>query len=441
MATFYFNAAQDNEWTSLASYATGTISFSGQPADAELVNIDGNTFEFDSDSSSTGTAVVIGGTLADTLANLAAAIEAAAIGISATVNGTDIDLVATSAGPNPFVSSDSLVVTTADMTGGAVGNWWTDADCTVQATSLPTSADDVVVKPLLNGFGFNTNSGSAPTIASLSGEFGSLGIYIDMTITGDAGAVYEVYQCTVTAGSMVITGFLDTATVIGNVTFKGAENVSPYGNFGTVDGNATFDEYSINSFTGIVTGDATFNDFSTQSGTVGGNATFNDSSINYGTVTGDATFNGISYNNGTVTGDATVNGISYNNYGTVSGNATFNDFSYNNSTVTGDATFNGISYNLINGTVSGDATFNDSSGNSGTVTGNATFNDSTTLREYSSVGGNVTFSEIAVELTLNNLKNFGLLDINLNYGSIIDVDATTIIQLRGVNGSSILGVV
>jgi hypothetical protein len=300
MATFYFNAAVDNEWTSLASYATGAISFSGQPADAESVYIDGNPFEFDSDSSSTGTAVVIGGTLADTLANLAAAIEAAAIGISATVNGTDIDLVATSAGPNPFVTSDSLVVTTADMTGGATGNWWTDADCTVPATSLPTSADDVVVKPLLNGFGFLTNSGSAPTIASLSSEFASLGIYIDMTITGDAGTVYEVDQCTVTAGSMVITGFLsDAATVIGNVTFTGAENVSPYGNFGTVDGNATFDEYSTNSFTGIVTGDATFND----------------SSINYGTVTGDATFNDYSYTNGTVSGNATFSGNSYNRYG------------------------------------------------------------------------------------------------------------------------------
>jgi hypothetical protein len=202
-----------------------------------------------------------------------------------------------------------------------LGNWWTDADCTVPATSLPTSADDVVVKPMLNGYGFHTNSGSAPTIASLSlsSEFlgsSSMGIYIDMTITGDAGTVYEVYQCTVTAGSMVITGYLwDTATVIGNVTFKGAENFSPYGNLGTVDGNATFDEYSTNSATGIVTGDATFNEFSTQSGTVGGNATFNDSSINYGTVTGDATFNDYSYTNGTVSGNATFSGNSYNRYG------------------------------------------------------------------------------------------------------------------------------
>jgi hypothetical protein len=344
MATFYFNAAQDNEWTSLASYATGTISFSGQPADSESVYIDGiNVFEFDSDSAvNQGTAVVIGGTLADTLANLAAAIEAAAIGISATVNGTDIDLVATSAGPNPFVYSDSSVVTTADMTGGATGNWWTDADCTVQATSLPTSADDVVVKPLLNGYGFHTNSGSAPTIASLSSEAASLGIYIDMTITGDAGTVYEIYgNITVTVGSVVI-AYSNSATVIGNVTFKGAENYSPYGNFGTVDGNATFDEYSTNSATGIVTGDATFNEFSTQFGTVGGNATFN---------------------------------------------------------------------------------------------------GSTQLVIYSntSYGGNLTFSESAAENTLAGFIANGFLGITLS-GSV-DVDATNVIQLRGVNGSSILGVV
>ena len=101
-----------------------------------------------------------------------------------------------------------------------------------------------------------------------------------------------------------------------------------------------------------VTGDATFNDGSTNSGTVSGNATFNDSSYNYATVTGDATFYDISYNYGLVSGDATFNDSSNNNY---------------DATVTGDSTFNDSSNNY--GTVSGDATFNDSSNNGGTVSG------------------------------------------------------------------------
>jgi hypothetical protein len=74
----------------------------------------------------------------------------------------------------------------------------------------------------------------------------------------------------------------------------------------------------------------------------------------------------------TVTGMATFNDGSYNS-GTVTGNATFNN-SFNNGTVNGDATFNGSSSH--SGTVTGNATFNDSSSNFGTVTGTATFNDS-----------------------------------------------------------------
>jgi hypothetical protein len=70
-----------------------------------------------------------------------------------------------------------------------------------------------------------------------------------------------------------------------------------------------------------VTGMATFNDFSANSGTVNGDATFNDASANVGTVTGDATFNGSSQNVGTVTGDATFNDSS-GNFGTVTGTIT-----------------------------------------------------------------------------------------------------------------------
>jgi hypothetical protein len=56
-----------------------------------------------------------------------------------------------------------------------------------------------------------------------------------------------------------------------------------------------------------VTGNATFNDGSTNGGTINGNATFNDSSFHNGTVTGDATFNDTAINSGTVTGTITDN--------------------------------------------------------------------------------------------------------------------------------------
>jgi hypothetical protein len=127
------------------------------------------------------------------------------------------------------------------------------------------------------------------------------------------------------------------------------------------------------------------------------------------TVTGDATFNDNSSNLGTVTGDATFNDDAYN-YGTVTGDATFNDNSSNSGgTVTGDATFNDNSSNL-GGTVTGDATFNDDAYNYGTVTGSATFSLSAASAQIA--GG-----------------------FDGTYGSILFA------YEKGINGSSILGVI
>ena len=150
--------------------------------------------------------------------------------------------------------------------------------------------------------------------------------------------------------------------------------------------------------------------------TVSGNATFNDTSYNnYGTVTGNATFNDNSYNGGTVTGNATFNGSSVN-YGTVTGEATFNGSSVNYGN-TGEATFNDNSANAIspvlltNGIVNGNATFNGSSVSYGTVTGEATFNDSS----FAYPSGTY---------------------------SVVTVGTRTPYPIpRGINGSSILGVI
>jgi hypothetical protein len=65
-----------------------------------------------------------------------------------------------------------------------------------------------------------------------------------------------------------------------------------------------------------VTGMATFNNSSTNSGTITGNATFNNDGLNSGTITGNATFNGSSENSGSVNGTATFTGSACN-----SGNA------------------------------------------------------------------------------------------------------------------------
>jgi len=124
-------------------------------------------------------------------------------------------------------------------------------------------------------------------------------------------------------------------------------------------GDVIFDS-GINTGTVITTGrTATFNNDSSNTGTLSGNAIFNDNSINAGTLSGSATFNDSS-----------------SNTGTLSGSATFNENSGNSGTVT-NATFNGSSEN--SGTVT-NATFKNVSVNTGNVTGNAYF-DSNTVKE------------------------------------------------------------
>ena len=175
-----------------------------------------------------------------------------------------------------------------DSDWNTLGNWWTSAAFTTQASALPTSSDSVVLSATCDA-----NSGSAPTV-------------VDITVN-------NVYL------------------IISSIT---------------------------------VTGNATFTDDSANNSTITGTATFEGTSRNNGTVTLDATFNEDSYNNnqGTVSGNATFNVRAHNDLGIISGDATFNDSSYNDGTVSGDATFSDDSYNSNlygnnDGTVAGDATF------------------------------------------------------------------------------------
>ena len=166
----------------------------------------------------------------------------------------------------------------------------------------------------------------------------------------------------------------NTVSVLGTVSLQNNAYISS-GTLKDFSSAATFGGLSYNNL-GTVTGDATFNDSSINNGTVSNDATFNDSSTNNsGTVANDATFNDSSINNGTVSNDATFNDSSTNNSGTVANDATFNDTSDNRGVIAGDATFNDSSHNR--GTVSHDAAFNDSSYNAcvlGSVIGTATYN-------------------------------------------------------------------
>lgn len=183
----------------------------------------------------------------------------------------------------------------ADLAAGqfldwqTLGNWWMDDTFSTQASSLPTSSDSVVMSATCD-----TNSGSAPTVVNLT-----------------------------MSGSYVYVGI--SLTVTGMATFNGQS----YYNYGTLNGNCTFNGSSWNSGpAGTINGDAIFNDSSYNYQTVNGNATFSDNSYNLGTVNGNATFNGSAQmQSGTVTGNATFNGSSSMDEGSVEGNSTFNDTS------------------------------------------------------------------------------------------------------------------
>jgi len=148
----------------------------------------------------------------------------------------------------------------------------------------------------------------------------------------------------------------------------------------------------------IATNSATFNNGSSTDGggTVLGDAIFNDYSENYSiNVNGYAIFNNMSWNRGTLNGNTILNN------------------SYTSSIINGAVTLNYISTN--EGTINGNATFNDNSFNAGMIFGNATFNHSSFAYPTSagaSYGGTVTFQ---------NRTSYPL--------------------KRGINGSSLLGVV
>jgi hypothetical protein len=333
---------------------------------------------------------------------------------------------------------------TEDGNWATLGNWRLDnfTGTRVPATGLPTSIDNVVMTGAVT-----SNTGSEPTVASLTVESASLGIGI--TVTGVA--TFNSYSA-----------FTGNATLTGNAAFN--DSWTEFSNI--VDGNATFDGFGGNYDTATVTGNATFTGGARNLGTVGGDAAFSDGSSNEGgTVSGDATFTD-SDNSGFVGGDAeffngsnaagfgigigvvqgnavfratpgsydhynhynaTVNGNAefYNNtynYGTVDGNATFNDYSFNNEYVAGDATFNNFS-RISGGMISGTATFNDYSYVEYPINGSIVLDNSSYLTD-DAIGMSAN-----VEFRGNSYNPNGI------GGTLVAAHG------GGINGSSILGAI
>jgi hypothetical protein len=398
MATLYYNnATGDGNWANVLAAATGYFTFSGQPSDGTTIVIGSTAFEFDSDSSTSYVAVPIGADLAESLANLKSVIEAN-VAVTATIDGATFNLVANAAGAagNLLLScSPDVAASSSYMTGGSDGNWWTDEACTIPATSLPTSSDSVVVTGSLS----QNTSGSEPTVVDFTMSGGNWSIAI--TVTGTAtfnGSTSAAYNYGTITGNVTFDGAnasndytIGEGTVVGNATFQNGAN-----NLSQINGNATFLSGAGNQPYGRrITGDATFVG-AYNNGIVEGNATFSFGAYNspYGSVQGTATFgDGGPYNAGSVqTGvfnDGSSNGHYSDNtlYGNVQGNATFNNAWNYSGVVYGNATFNGYSANGVNSSqynlpnmraeVNGTATFNDSSKNEywSKIGGTATFND------------------------------------------------------------------
>ncbi len=180
-----------------------------------------------------------------------------------------------------------------------LSNWWKDLSHTTPATRLPRDGDTIYIVP-----GSNPFDDQAPAL--------SLAAFI-----GDAPSAKnsETALLSISAmGTLSITGgyWFGTSDATATVTFSSTGK-----NAGTVNGDATFNDSSVN-----------FTDSSFLNGIVSGNAIFNGSSVNIALISGNATFN-----------DSSVNGSTTLLSGYVSGNATFNDLSTNVYSVSGTITY------------------------------------------------------------------------------------------------------
>jgi len=368
----------------------------------------------------------------------------------------------------------------------------------VPATGLPTSTDNVEVRGSITG-----NSGSAPTVTNAA-FFGLANNEISITVTGlctfndssrnnggitgnctfndsssNIGATYGRINGNATFTNSSYTRdpaeMFDAVVITGTVTFSSPTPVTFTLSGGEWYSDTTewiftapgpswlFSGYGNNNRdTGVLTGSATFNDGAQNQGIVNGSATFNNNAENTrnwgtspGTVIGNCTFNN-AWNNGTVNGSATFTGTAANQTGVLNGSATFEGYTWSEGRINttldgtvGTVTFNDWSYNNAGwdmNLIDGDATFNDDSTNgnrlgtgTGLVTGNATFNDravcGSASDEFGNSGGSLGIVEGAARFALSAAAR------QMSAPRLMDAGSIEFIYDKGINGSSILGVI
>lgn len=377
-----------------------------------------------------------------------------------------------------------------DENWATLGNWWTDSGFTTQASSLPTSSDDVKIYSNIS-----SNAGSTPTVNSMVVYGGSyIGInmtcvtfceFIDESILGNGATITA--SSGIFGGDAVGDGYVDgtftgisylygisairNGGIINGTTYF--NNGSDINSGGTLNGsgifiddggnktnNGTINGYASGVFNndggGIINGNAVFlkdsgfNQITGRNGsggTVNGSGIFYNDTTNFGTINFAATFYNTSRNAGVIGTNATFNDSSYNvydfyssYYGSVNGNATFNNSSYNDGAVVmGTATFNNNSFNA--GYIIQLATFNNSSYNSlsyvqgnvgGKCNGGATYNHDS----YQQSALNDSSSNQFVPFTFGTAT---FRDRSINYGQC--PGTVVFAHGKGVNGSSILGIV
>lgn len=206
-----------------------------------------------------------------------------------------------------------------DNDWATLGNWWADSACSIAAAALPTSADDVEIK---QGTTVSSNSGSVPTVDTLVNNGSMTGISINLGVLSNYGVMTS---CTVTgdpAGHSIYNYiFMYGVTVVGNLVNEGGSLWSqwdaaankPVGP--TVTGTLTNTQYSTVycdalPADGYIGGAAVCEDFS-QIISCNFDSTLDmyDSSVLYGFVNvngEDVTFHDSSMHGGDIAGAGTI---------------------------------------------------------------------------------------------------------------------------------------
>lgn len=501
MATLYFNGAVDNDWDELGNWWTNeghTTAATALPTSSDSVVLSANC---GSNSGSAPTvvnlmvsAVGLGITITVTgmatfnsgslgyydggldaevygVVNGNATFDDGYLSLYGTVNG---NVTMTDSTMEGQINGDATFTNTtggfgAQITGDAVFNGTSETDTEV--------GGDAVFNDSTSALGGTVIAGNA--------TFNDTSSYGGDTITGTAtfndSAVYYV-------GAMSLGIFNDSASIPAETSVTAdlvMNDSSTIGSGSSVEGDITQNGNS--SVVEIsVLGDVTLNNNSEMNASVTGSVVVNDNSVFYGaSVTGDVTVNDISstadhfvsshWNDDRlvgVDGAMSIGGdlifsdghLFTKDFVTDSGISVDGDIYFNSSTAVSfvlsdnqywysDAspwifanansawTFNDTSWN--SGTVRA-ATFNDAAGQDGTVSQNAVFNDASANAGI--VEGDASFNDTAYNsFVVNGLSTFSLpaasYTIAGQFGSGTYNGGVDFAYEKGVNGSSILGVI